>query len=79
MKRHQLPIEFDDLIFSICTKTRTLDLQAKSSEIRNRWVKFLKLIHSEMVLKAKEREVGDVFEDKQKKQRIKFDLEEIWE
>jgi hypothetical protein len=26
LKRHKLPIEFDDLIFSIQTKTRTLDL-----------------------------------------------------
>jgi hypothetical protein len=66
LKRHQLPIEFDDLIFSICTKTRTLDLQAKSSDIRNRWVKFLKLIHNELELKAKLKEEVDVEEEKQK-------------
>ncbi len=42
--RHEIPIEFDDLIFSIITKTRTLDLQASTSEIRNRWVKFIKII-----------------------------------
>ena len=79
LKRHQLPIEFDDLIFSICTKTRTLDLQAKSSDVRNRWVKFLKLIHNELEFKAKLKEEVDVVEEKQKQQRIKFDLEEIWE
>jgi len=26
LKRHQIPIELDDLVFSVCTKTRTLDL-----------------------------------------------------
>jgi hypothetical protein len=44
LKKYKIPIEFDDLVFSIVTKTRTLDLQANSSEIRNRWVKFLKII-----------------------------------
>jgi hypothetical protein len=61
LRRHQLPIELDDLIFSISTKTRTLDLQAKTSEIRNRWVKFLKLIHNDREVKTRVRdEIGQV-------------------
>ena len=44
LKKYNIPIEFDDLVFSIITKTRSLDLQATSSEVRNRWVKFLKII-----------------------------------
>jgi hypothetical protein len=58
LKRHKLPIEFDDLIFSIQTPTRTLDLQATSSEIRNRWVKFLKLILNDQEKKVQEEEMS---------------------
>ena len=79
LKKHQIPIEFDDLIFSIIMKTRTLDLQATSSEIRNRWVKFLKIIHYEYEKRQKFKEVNNTQEELEKQQRIKEDLEEIWE
>jgi hypothetical protein len=79
LKRHELPIEFDDLIFSIQTKTRTLDLQAKTSEVRNRWVKFLKLIHSERELKTRMRDIQNDIQNKERRERIKYDLEKIWE
>jgi len=46
-------------MFSVITRTRTLDLQAISSEIRNRWVKFLKIILNENQQKAKIREVSN--------------------
>ena len=79
LKRHQLPIEFDDLIFSIQTPTRTLDLQANSSEIRNRWVKFLKLILSDLEKKAEEEEISRQEQNRERRERVKWDLEELWE
>lgn len=79
LKRHNLPIEFDDLIFSIQTRTRSLDLQAKTSEVRNRWVKFLKLIHNEKEQKSKAKILHTEIQNRERRQRIKYDLEEIWE
>ena len=79
LKRHKLPIEFDDLIFSIQTPTRTLDLQATSSEIRNRWVKFLKLILNDQEKKVQEEEMSRQEQNRERRQRIKWDLEELWE
>jgi hypothetical protein len=79
LKRHKLPIEFDDLIFSIQTPMRTLDLQANSSEIRNRWVKFLKLILSDLEKKVQEEEMSKQAQNLERSQRIKWDLEELWE
>ena len=65
------------MIFSIQTKTRTLDLQSRTSEIRNRWVKFLKIIHKEGIKK------GKIFSSNseliEKKRKFKAELEEIWE
>lgn len=54
-------------------------MQAKTSEVRNRWVKFLKLIHNERELKAKNKIMHTDIQNRERKQRIKYDLEEIWE
>jgi len=54
-------------------------LQAKTSEIRNRWVKFLKLILSEAENSVKKRDVTNEEEVKERRKKIKNELEDIWE
>lgn len=41
LKRFDLPKETDNLVFSVITKQRSLDLKANDSATRNRWVKYL--------------------------------------
>jgi len=77
LKKHNIPIEFDDVIFSIVTKTRTLDLQAGNSETRNRWVKFLKLVLSERDKEKKVKSQMDIEVFKEFKERRMGDLENV--
>ena len=39
LRKNKVPLELDDLVFSLVTKNRTLDLQARDRETRNLWVK----------------------------------------
>ena len=41
LKRYSLPKEVDNLVFSVITKQRSLDLRANDPDTRNRWVKYL--------------------------------------
>ena len=40
LKRYDLPKEVDNLVLSVITKRRSLDLKANDPATRNRWVKF---------------------------------------
>ena len=44
LKRFDLPKEVDNYVFSVITKTRSLDLKANDSATRNRWVKYFHTI-----------------------------------
>lgn len=79
LKHYKIPIEFDDLVFSIVTKMRSLDLQATNTETRNRWVKFLKIMLQENEAKQKENKNNNSSDLNERKMKIKSDLEEIWE
>jgi len=76
LKQYQVPIEYDDSLLSIITKKRSLDLKASNSEIRNLWVKFLKIIFSE---NEKKLMTGKGEKEEAKRFKEKEELEEIWE
>jgi hypothetical protein len=40
LKKYQLPKEVDNLVLSVITRSRSLDLKANDSATRNRWVKY---------------------------------------
>ena len=40
IRKHKIPLELDELCFSIVTKYRSLDLQAKNATIRSYWVSY---------------------------------------
>ena len=39
LNKNKVPLDLDDLLFSIISEERSLDLQAKDKETRNMWVK----------------------------------------
>lgn len=44
MRKNKVPVEFDSLCFTITTTTRTLDLKAKTTKDRSKWVNYLRAI-----------------------------------
>ena len=76
-KRHNIPPEFDERCFSIISYNRTLDLQARSKEDRNNWVKYFQL-------KVKENKALQINEEQlrlleQNKLQKREELELIWD
>ena len=54
-QRYNIPAERDERCFSLITPGRTLDLEARSKDIRSTWVKYFRLIAKED--KQKKREI----------------------
>ena len=44
MKKNKMPQEFDSLCFTITTPQRTLDLKAKTTKVRGKWINYLRAI-----------------------------------
>lgn len=44
LKKYQIPKEVDNLVLSVITTTRSLDLKANDSATRNRWVKYFNIV-----------------------------------
>jgi hypothetical protein len=44
MQRNKVPEEFDALCFTISTPQRTLDLKARTSKERAKWINYLRAI-----------------------------------
>lgn len=44
LKRFELPKELDNLVLSVITRHRSLDLKANDTATRNRWVKYFHTI-----------------------------------
>jgi len=77
-QRHNIPAELDERCFSIIADTRTLDLQARSKEVRATWVKYFQLISKEnLKWREKSEEYKRILSEK--KCRLKEDLDQIWE
>lgn len=38
LQKHKMPLDFDDLVFSIITQKWTLDLKANTKESRDHWL-----------------------------------------
>ncbi len=77
-QRHNIAAELDERCFSIIATTRTLDLQARSKEVRANWVKYFRLIAKE---NNKRREKSEEYKRilSEKKSKMKEDLDIIWE
>ena len=44
MRKNKVPPEFDSLCFTITTSQRTLDLKAKTTKVRGKWINYLRAI-----------------------------------
>jgi len=44
MQRNKVPQEFDALCFTISTSQRTLDLKARTTKERAKWINYLRAI-----------------------------------
>eukprot|EP01022_Parablepharisma_sp_SALTPOND_P004529 TRINITY_DN120462_c2_g1_i1.p1 TRINITY_DN120462_c2_g1~~TRINITY_DN120462_c2_g1_i1.p1 ORF type:complete len:674 (-),score=78.24 TRINITY_DN120462_c2_g1_i1:3202-5223(-) len=77
-QRYNIPAELDERCFSIIASSRTLDLQARSKDVRSTWVKYFQLIAKE---NNKRREKSEEYKRilSEKKCRLKEDLDVIWE
>eukprot|EP00826_Nyctotherus_ovalis_P006398 TRINITY_DN11508_c0_g3_i2.p1 TRINITY_DN11508_c0_g3~~TRINITY_DN11508_c0_g3_i2.p1 ORF type:complete len:310 (-),score=125.80 TRINITY_DN11508_c0_g3_i2:46-975(-) len=77
-RRHDVAAELDERCFSIVAEGRTLDLQARSKEVRATWVKYFQIVAKENV---KRREKSEEYKKVllEKREKLKEDLELIWE
>ena len=77
-QRYNIPAELDERCFSIIGADRTLDLQARSKEVRTNWVKYFQLIAKD---NNKRREKSEEYKRilTEKKSKLKEDLDTIWE
>ena len=44
MRKNKVPTDFDSLCFTITTEQRTLDLKAKTTKERGKWINYLRAI-----------------------------------
>lgn len=74
LQMHKIPLDFDDLVFSICTKQRTLDLKANKKESRDHWLQYI-----EARIKKRE-EMKRIYNIglHSKREEFKESLVEIW-
>lgn len=77
-QKYNIPAELDERCFSIIAENRTLDLQARSKEVRSSWVKYFQLIAKD---NAKQREKSEEYKKmlSEKKFKLKENLDAIWE
>ena len=77
-QKYNIAAELDERCFSIIANNRTLDLQARSKEVRATWVNYFQLIAKENIKrKEKSEEYKRILSEK--KAKLKQDLETIWE
>ena len=77
-QRYNIPAELDDRCFSIIAEDRTLDLQARSKEVRSTWVNYFQLLAKKNIrLREKSEERKRMLSEK--KFKLKENLETIWE
>ncbi len=76
-QRYNIPAELDERCFSIIATGRTLDLQARSKEVRNTWVKCFRILARE---NTKRREKSEEYKRilMDKKSKLKEDLDTVF-
>ncbi len=75
-RRYNIPAENDERCFSLIAVTRTLDLQARTKDIRATWVKYFQLMAKE---NSKRKEKSEEYKRimSEKKSRLKEDLDTV--
>lgn len=74
LKRNKAPQEFDNLIFSIESERRTLDLQAPDPKVRAKWEEYFRF----MLIQRKERDREQIQKMKDSRRKDRERISEIW-
>ncbi len=75
-QRYNIPAELDERCFSIIASSRTLDLQARSKDVRNTWVKYFRLLAKD---NSKRREKSEEYKRilSERKEKLREDLDTV--